>query len=129
MKNGKRPRSGPIFKARWKRNRIPGKLPPGRDTGKSGPSRRLSSSEPDCCFCHGWKKAGKLQRKNLVAESLLELKKTHVWLYLLIFSGFWFMFNALFDVLPNLTVVVTIVAMNLVADQLRDVLNPRLQTQ
>ena len=46
-------------------------------------------------------KAGKLQRKNLVAESLQELKKTHVWLYLLIFSGFWFMFNALFDVLPN----------------------------
>lgn len=46
-------------------------------------------------------KAGKLKRKNLVAESLLELKKTHVWLYLLIFSGFWFMFNALFDVLPN----------------------------
>ena len=46
-------------------------------------------------------KAGKIQRKNLVAESLIELKKTHVWLYLLIFSGFWFMFNALFDVLPN----------------------------
>jgi MFS family permease len=46
-------------------------------------------------------KAGTLKRKNLVAESLLELKKTHVWLYLLIFSGFWFMFNALFDVLPN----------------------------
>jgi MFS family permease len=46
-------------------------------------------------------KAGTLKRKNLVAESLIELKKTHVWLYLLIFSGFWFMFNALFDVLPN----------------------------
>jgi POT family proton-dependent oligopeptide transporter len=46
-------------------------------------------------------KAGKVQRKNLVAESLIELKKTHVWVYLLIFSGFWFMFNALFDVLPN----------------------------
>jgi POT family proton-dependent oligopeptide transporter len=46
-------------------------------------------------------KAGKLKRRNLVTESLLELKKTHVWLYLLIFSGFWFMFNALFDVLPN----------------------------
>ncbi|MEO7592575.1 MAG: MFS transporter, partial [Byssovorax sp.] len=46
-------------------------------------------------------KSGQLQRKNLVAESLLELRKTHVWLYLLIFSGFWFMFNALFDVLPN----------------------------
>lgn len=46
-------------------------------------------------------KEGKLVRKSLVVESLEELKKPHVWLYLLIFSGFWFMFNALFDVLPN----------------------------
>jgi peptide/nickel transport system permease protein len=30
---------------------------------------------------------------------------------------------------PGIALVVTIVAMNLVADQLRDVLNPRLQTQ
>ncbi len=45
-------------------------------------------------------KEGKLQEKSLVTESLHELGKTHVWLYLLIFSGFWFMFNALFDVLP-----------------------------
>jgi hypothetical protein len=37
---------------------------------------------------------------SLIVDSLRELKKTHVWLYLLIFSGFWFMFNALFDVLP-----------------------------
>ncbi|MBI4819106.1 MAG: MFS transporter [Deltaproteobacteria bacterium] len=44
--------------------------------------------------------AGTLKRKSLFLESVLELKKPHVWLYLLIFSGFWFMFNALFDVLP-----------------------------
>jgi POT family proton-dependent oligopeptide transporter len=45
-------------------------------------------------------KEGKLERPNLIKESLQELSKTHVWVYLLIFSGFWFMFNALFDVLP-----------------------------
>lgn len=39
-------------------------------------------------------------KKSLAAESLAELKKKHVWLYLVIFAGFWFMFNALFDVLP-----------------------------
>ena len=33
------------------------------------------------------------------------------------------------SVFPGIALVVTIVAMNLVADQLRDVLNPRLQTQ
>lgn len=37
---------------------------------------------------------------SLVADSLRELAKPHVWVYLLVFSGFWFMFNALFDVLP-----------------------------
>ena len=45
-------------------------------------------------------KAGGVERQSLVAESLHELRKPHVWVYLLIFSGFWFMFNALFDVLP-----------------------------
>lgn len=45
-------------------------------------------------------KAAGTVRKSLVTESLLELKKPHVWPYLLIFSGFWFMFNSLFDVLP-----------------------------
>jgi len=45
------------------------------------------------------KQAG-TQRKSLAAESLRELSKPHVWPYLLIFSGFWFMFNSLFDVLP-----------------------------
>ena len=29
-----------------------------------------------------------------------ELTQLHVWTYLLAFTGFWFMFNALFDVLP-----------------------------
>lgn len=45
-------------------------------------------------------KAGGVVRRSLVAESIEELMKPHVWVYLLIFSGFWFMFNALFDVLP-----------------------------
>jgi POT family proton-dependent oligopeptide transporter len=45
-------------------------------------------------------KEGKNKRKSLIVESLQELTKPHVWTYLLIFSGFWFMFNALFDVLP-----------------------------
>jgi len=45
-------------------------------------------------------KAGKMKRSNLFRESLHELAKPHVWIYLAIFSGFWFMFNALFDVLP-----------------------------
>jgi proton-dependent oligopeptide transporter, POT family len=40
------------------------------------------------------------KQESLWKESLRELAKTHVWLYLLIFSGFWFMFYSLFDVLP-----------------------------
>jgi POT family proton-dependent oligopeptide transporter len=40
------------------------------------------------------------KRESLAVQSLRELRKFHVWTYLLIFSGFWFMFNALFDVLP-----------------------------
>ncbi len=40
------------------------------------------------------------EQTSLWRESLGELKKPHVWPYLLIFSGFWFMFNSLFDVLP-----------------------------
>lgn len=39
-------------------------------------------------------------KRSLLADSLTELRRPHVWPYLLIFSGFWFMFNALFDVLP-----------------------------
>lgn len=45
-------------------------------------------------------KSGQLPNRSLWSESLHELAKPHVWVYLLIFSGFWFMFNALFDVLP-----------------------------
>ncbi len=45
-------------------------------------------------------KSGEMERGSLVRESLHELAKPHVWTYLAIFSGFWFMFNALFDVLP-----------------------------
>ncbi|MEZ4265714.1 MAG: MFS transporter [Myxococcota bacterium] len=45
-------------------------------------------------------KSGGVARRSLISESLDELMKPHVWVYLLIFSGFWFMFNALFDVLP-----------------------------
>jgi proton-dependent oligopeptide transporter, POT family len=45
-------------------------------------------------------KEGKLRQKSLWLESFQELRKPHVWTYLLVFSGFWFMFNSLFDVLP-----------------------------
>lgn len=45
------------------------------------------------------KEAGEAQ-ESLLADSLHELSRPIVWIYLLIFSGFWFMFNALFDVLP-----------------------------
>jgi POT family proton-dependent oligopeptide transporter len=45
-------------------------------------------------------KTDNVKRESLWRESLRELQKKHVWLYLLIFSGFWFMFNSLFDVLP-----------------------------
>lgn len=45
------------------------------------------------------RKAG-AKDKGLFRESIQEISKPHVWRYLLIFSGFWFMFNALFDVLP-----------------------------
>ena len=44
--------------------------------------------------------AGEIKQRNLVAESLSELAKPHLWVFLAIMSGFWFMFNALFDVLP-----------------------------
>ncbi len=39
-------------------------------------------------------------RESLWHQSVTELKKPHVWAYLIICSGFWFMFNSLFDVLP-----------------------------
>lgn len=46
------------------------------------------------------RREGKLKQDNLLIESVTELAKPHVFVYLAIFSGFWFMFNALFDVLP-----------------------------
>jgi MFS family permease len=39
-------------------------------------------------------------KESLWRQSVAELVKPHVWPYLLVFSGFWFMFNSLFDVLP-----------------------------
>lgn len=61
-----------------------------------------------------YKEPGKLEREaalvekknsgevqvSLFRDSMSELSRPHVWPYLLIFSGFWFMFNSLFDVLP-----------------------------
>jgi MFS family permease len=38
--------------------------------------------------------------RSLWVDAWLELRKPHLWTYLLVFSGFWFMFNSLFDVLP-----------------------------
>lgn len=46
------------------------------------------------------RREGRLPRESLFVESLRELAQPHVFVYLIIFSGFWFMFNALFDVLP-----------------------------
>jgi dipeptide/tripeptide permease len=43
---------------------------------------------------------GEVARSSLAVDSLRELRKPHVFSYLIILSGFWFMFNALFDVLP-----------------------------
>ncbi len=43
---------------------------------------------------------GTVSRTSLARDSLRELAKPHVYVYLIILSGFWFMFNALFDVLP-----------------------------
>lgn len=42
----------------------------------------------------------KQPQESLIATQLREIVKPEVFLYILIFSGFWFMFNALFDVLP-----------------------------
>src|SRR5439155_1074701 len=44
---------------------------------------------------------GKEKRPNLALESLAELKKPHLSLYLLIFSVWWLMFPMLWDVLPR----------------------------
>lgn len=42
----------------------------------------------------------KATRGSLWRVAIRELGLRHVWTYLLAFTGFWFMFNALFDVLP-----------------------------
>ena len=46
-------------------------------------------------------KTGKLRESSLLMESLGELRKPHLYLYLLIFSLWWFMFPMLWDVLPK----------------------------
>jgi MFS family permease len=46
-------------------------------------------------------KAGTVKEGNLFQESLQELKKPHLYLYLLIFTVWWFMFPMLWDVLPK----------------------------
>ncbi len=46
-------------------------------------------------------KAGKIRETSLMIESLRELRKPHLYLYLLIFSVWWFMFPMIWDVLPK----------------------------
>ena len=46
-------------------------------------------------------KAGHIREASLMRESLQELKKPHLYLYLLIFSLWWFMFPMIWDVLPK----------------------------
>jgi MFS family permease len=43
---------------------------------------------------------GEVKQEALWRDSIREFSKPEVWRYLLVFSGFWFMFNAFFDVLP-----------------------------
>lgn len=45
-------------------------------------------------------KAGEIQQDHLFVDSIKEFMQPKVWIFLLIFSGFWFMFNAFFDILP-----------------------------
>jgi len=45
--------------------------------------------------------SGKIKEANLALESLRELKKAHLWVYLVIFSVWWFMFPMVWDVLPK----------------------------
>jgi len=45
-------------------------------------------------------KSGEIVQENLWKDAWTELKKPIVFWYMLVFAGFWFMFNALFDVLP-----------------------------
>ncbi|RBA24711.1 ABC transporter permease [Herminiimonas fonticola] len=61
----------------------------------------------------------------------LGLPVTEPSLGLLIANGFDYMMSGKYwiSVFPGIALLITVVAINLVADQLRDVLNPRLQTQ
>lgn len=45
-------------------------------------------------------KSGEIRQEALWVDSMREFAKPELWRYLLVFSGFWFMFNAFFDVLP-----------------------------
>ena len=46
------------------------------------------------------RKAAAVEQTSLVRESLKELANPPLMMYLIVFSGFWFMFMSLFDVLP-----------------------------
>ncbi len=46
-------------------------------------------------------RAGTLQQRDLIFEAMDELKKPHLFIYLLIFSVWWLMFPMLWDVLPR----------------------------
>jgi dipeptide/tripeptide permease len=43
---------------------------------------------------------GEVKEDALWLDSLKEISKPVMWVYLLLFSGFWFMFNSFFDILP-----------------------------
>ncbi|MBY5991882.1 MFS transporter [Ferrimonas balearica] len=45
-------------------------------------------------------KSGEIEQEALWKDAWRELKKPIVFWYMVVFSGFWFLFNALFDVLP-----------------------------
>ncbi|NKF49796.1 peptide MFS transporter [Shewanella sp. WXL01] len=45
-------------------------------------------------------KSGEIQQESLWIDAWQELKKPVVIYYMLVFAGFWFLFNSLFDVLP-----------------------------
>jgi len=45
-------------------------------------------------------KEGSIKQENLIVESMRELAKPELLIFLFIMSGFWFMFNAFFDVMP-----------------------------
>lgn len=45
-------------------------------------------------------KAGEIKQNAIWQDAWNELKKPIVYLYMIVFSGFWFLFNALFDILP-----------------------------